>query len=66
VDIDSTTATTYSVSGITQYQAQNLLQIAIKNGSDMLDDDEKETLNSLRQALLNAGVIAKRGEANAG
>lgn len=65
MNIDSTTTTTFSVQGITQHQAQDLLQIAIKNGSEALDADEKETLNNFRQALMKAGVIAKRGDTNA-
>lgn len=65
MNIDSKTMTTYCVSGVTQHQAQDLLQIAIKNGSEALDADEKETLNNLRQTLLAAGVISKRGDTNA-
>ncbi len=66
MNIDSKTLTTYCVSGITQHQAQDLLQICLKPGTgETLDADEKETLNNLRQTLLSAGVIAKRGDTNA-
>lgn len=55
--------TVYSLGEVTQAQAQDLLQTAIKiDAGKPLDADEKETLSNLRQAILAAGIIPKRAE----
>jgi len=45
----------FTISEITEDQAQDLLTVA-RLHEDKFSEREEETLNSLRQALLNAGV----------
>ena len=60
MNVTNKTIRTFTVSEITEHQAQDLLSIAALH-EDQYTDSETETLNNLRQALLNAGV-KKRGQ----
>lgn len=66
MNVKGQTETTYSITDITEGQAQGLLTIACNDGElssiDIKDGGEfclEETLNSLRQSLLAAGVKKK-------
>ncbi len=55
MNVTNKTVRTFTVSEITEDQAQDLLSIAHLH-EDKFSEREEETLNNLRQALLTAGV----------
>ena len=63
MNVTNKTTRPFSVSEITEHQAQDLLSIAACFPADVFNESEEETINNLRQALLNAGV-KKRGQEN--
>ena len=60
MNVSNKTTRTYTVSDITEQQARDLLSVA-RIHEDQYTDSEEETLNNLRQALLNAGVKLTEG-----
>ena len=55
MNVTNKTVRTFAISEITEGQAQDLLSIAACH-EDQYNESENETLNNLRQALLNVGV----------
>lgn len=69
MNVTNKTTKTFTISEITESQAQDLLNIAancpveqVQQG--VITETQRETLNSLRQALLSVGLT--RGDTNAG
>lgn len=60
MNVKGHTETTYSLTGLTQAQAQELLEVACMDSEhvklDVREPAIEETLNNFRQALLSAGV----------
>ena len=60
MNVTNKTTRTFDILDITEDQAQHLLTFATSAViENVLDDDEKETFNCLRQALLAAGLTKK-------
>ena len=55
MNVNNTVVRTFSITDITEDQARDLLRVSA-NEHEHYEDDLQETLNNLRQALLNAGV----------
>ncbi len=62
MNVTNKTTKTFSISEISESQAQDLLSISVKIFPTEVSASEKETLNNLRQALLSAGLQNKKGE----
>lgn len=62
MNVTNKTVKTFSISEISEAQAQDLLSISVKIFPTEVSASEKETLNNLRQALLSAGLQNKKGE----
>ena len=67
MNVTNKTTRTFDILDLTEQQAQDLLNFCVTAPEhlpmDILDDTTQETLNKLRQALLEAGIT--RGEQNA-
>jgi len=67
VNANKKTTETFSLTDMTEDQAQNILNVACKladgDGYETTDE-EKETFNNVRHALLRAG-LTRTGEPNA-
>jgi len=59
MNVTNKTTRLFSILDITEDQAQDLLSISLALFPTEISASEKETLNSLRQALLTAGVTNK-------
>lgn len=55
MNVTNETTRLFTISELTEQQAQDLLNIAAVH-EDKFSESEEETLNNLRQALLSAGV----------
>lgn len=64
MNVTNKTTRTFDILDITEDQAQDLLNIAACH-EDQYTENENETLNNLRKALLAAG-LTRKGEQNAG
>ena len=64
MNVANKTTRTFDIFDLTEEQAQDLLNLCIAAPEhlpmDILDDTTQETLNNLRQALLEAGI--KKGK----
>ena len=64
MNVTNKTTKTFTISELTEQQAQDLLNMAARIPEDAhRTDSEKETMNCLRQALLQTGLT--RGEQHA-
>lgn len=65
MNVTGRTETHYSITDITEQQAQSILEIAltVQQNENDFSLDEQETANNMRQALLASGL--KRGNNNA-
>lgn len=61
MDITIKTEKTYTLNGLTEYQARDLLYFFIKlDANDVpLNGRQTETINTIRQQLLNVGLTIK-------
>lgn len=68
MDIKTNVERTFTISNITETQAVDLLNLSIETGQDesaqeyYFNTTTLETLDALRQALLNAGVGRNKGK----
>jgi len=63
MNITNKTTRTFTISGITEQQAQDMLNMSVQISDDAhRTDGELETLNNLRQAFLAAGLTTTKGE----
>lgn len=60
MNVTNKTTRTFTISEITETQARDLLSVA-RIHEDQYTASEEETLNNMRQALLNAGVKLTEG-----
>ncbi len=58
MNVTNKTTKTFTISEITEAQAQDLINICAVH-EDQFNESEEETLNSLRQALLQVGLKRK-------
>ncbi len=65
MNVTNKTTKTFTISQISEAQAQDLLSLSVKIFPTEVTASEKETLNNLRQALLSAGLQNKKGDENA-
>jgi len=61
MDVNTKTETTYDLTGLTETQAQDLLDLCLMR--NLKEGTREETLNTIRQTLLNAGVTATEDKA---
>ena len=60
MNVTKKTKVTYSLTDLTEQQAQDLLNISSLH-EDTYNESETETLNNLRQTLLSAGLVRSEG-----
>jgi len=61
MNVTNKTTRMFTIFDVTEAQAQDLLSICLALFPTEVTASEKETLNNLRQALLNAGVTKTKG-----
>ena len=62
MNVQNKTTRTFTIAGITEDQAHDLLRAAARTPEDAYRTaSEVETLNNLRQALLGAGITLNKG-----
>ena len=60
MNVTKKTKVTYSLTDLTEQQAQDLLNISAVH-EDTYNESETETLDNLRQSLLSAGLVRSEG-----
>lgn len=64
MNVTNKTTRTFDILNLTEYEAQDLLNIAARfTENEKSNEGEFETLNKLRRALLDAGI--RKGKENA-
>ena len=60
MNVSKKTEVTYSLTDLTEQQAQDLLNISTLH-EDTYNESETETLDNMRQTLLSAGLVRSEG-----